>query len=304
MTASHVPADEDGLVVLRGPAAGRWIPLPDGTGTLGRVPGTITLDDGEVSRRHVDLRVVDGALELTDLGSANGTFVRGRRLEKPELLYDRDVFRVGKTEIEVRLVPLAPEATVVAPRPADEEGDATAEHRVPLDVPLTPPAYGHDDLPSVGAPSTPGSDAPAVAAPTPSPPADPPAASRPASIPAPPAHTPVVPTDPDEPPRMTSPTGGPTARPADAPAVARVDDPATPRGDGPAAPVPTPRRATPGLPDAVVMPTVGSDGLAPRFAPRAATGAPASRMTGAALFTYAVIVADVIALIAYFATRG
>ncbi|MGE4427688.1 MAG: FHA domain-containing protein [Solirubrobacteraceae bacterium] len=294
MSDVDVPTDQDGLLVLQGPAAGRWIPLEDGSGTLGRVPGTITLDDGEVSRRHADVRVVDGALELTDLGSANGTFVRGRRLAKPELLYDRDTFRVGGTEIEVRLLPVAPEATIVAPRPADDEGDITAEHHVPIDVPLTPPAYGSDDL----VPAPPAATPRPVSAPEPSAHASgQSAAPRPASIPEPPAHTPELPHAPE--PAMAS-------HPAPEPMVPAVpepppDAPAPPRD----APAPrAPRRREPGLPDAPVMPTVGSGGLAPQFAPRAVGGPAASRISSAALFTYAVIVVDVIALIVYFATRG
>jgi len=39
----------------------------------------------EVSRRHAEVRVVEGALLLKDLGSANGTFVNNKRISELKL---------------------------------------------------------------------------------------------------------------------------------------------------------------------------------------------------------------------------
>ena len=49
---------------------------PDGDGRLG--------GDAEISRGHARVsRGVDGTLTIEDLGSANGTFVNGKRIERP-----------------------------------------------------------------------------------------------------------------------------------------------------------------------------------------------------------------------------
>src|SRR5690348_10608848 len=42
----------------------------------------ITLDDSKVSRLHARLRARDSAIEVMDLGSHNGTFLDGVRLDK------------------------------------------------------------------------------------------------------------------------------------------------------------------------------------------------------------------------------
>ena len=63
---------------------------------LGResgLPGTI--DDASVSRRHAHLRWDGTAVVLTDLGSKNGTFVKGVRVSEPVALEDGDEIRLG-----------------------------------------------------------------------------------------------------------------------------------------------------------------------------------------------------------------
>jgi len=63
---------------------------------IGRAPeNDIVLDDLLVSRRHAELqRLPAGGYELTDLGSHNGTFVNGRRIQKATL-QELDVVSVG-----------------------------------------------------------------------------------------------------------------------------------------------------------------------------------------------------------------
>jgi pSer/pThr/pTyr-binding forkhead associated (FHA) protein/predicted Ser/Thr protein kinase len=59
-------------------------------------------DDPEISRRHAKAsRGADGELILEDLGSANGTFVNGERIDAPRTLHLGDVVRVGQTVLEV-----------------------------------------------------------------------------------------------------------------------------------------------------------------------------------------------------------
>ena len=63
---------------------------------LGREPGLPgTIDDASVSRRHAHLRWDGTAVVLTDLGSKNGTFVKGVRVSGSVALEDGDEIRLG-----------------------------------------------------------------------------------------------------------------------------------------------------------------------------------------------------------------
>ncbi len=46
-------------------------------------PADLIVESSKVSRQHCAVQVVRGALTLTDLGSTNGTFVDGKRINKP-----------------------------------------------------------------------------------------------------------------------------------------------------------------------------------------------------------------------------
>ncbi|MDE9365867.1 FHA domain-containing protein [Luteipulveratus sp. YIM 133132] len=66
----------------------------------GRV-NSIVLDDMLVSRQHVRITVDDEGLVLEDLGSRNGTFVNGRRIERTHL-HEGDRIGIGASTFEVR----------------------------------------------------------------------------------------------------------------------------------------------------------------------------------------------------------
>ena len=109
------------LVVKDGPLAGERFPIESEV-SLGREGADITLDDPEVSRRHAAVRPVDGGVEVTDLGSSNGTFVNDERIDGPKRLAAGDAIRVGRTSLEIEVaVPARPTETVRSPavvRPA------------------------------------------------------------------------------------------------------------------------------------------------------------------------------------------
>lgn len=70
--------------------------------TIGRGRGnSIVLDDMLVSRQHVRITADDEGLVLEDLGSRNGTFVNGRRVERTHL-HEGDHIGVGASTFEVR----------------------------------------------------------------------------------------------------------------------------------------------------------------------------------------------------------
>jgi pSer/pThr/pTyr-binding forkhead associated (FHA) protein len=74
----------------------REVQLLEGENVIGRDPdGALWIDHPSVSRRHARILVGDGKARLEDLGSKNGTYVGGKRLEKKTLLSDGDEIRIG-----------------------------------------------------------------------------------------------------------------------------------------------------------------------------------------------------------------
>jgi uncharacterized membrane protein YdfJ with MMPL/SSD domain/pSer/pThr/pTyr-binding forkhead associated (FHA) protein len=86
------------LKVLSGPAEGSTIPLGGDPLTIGR--GTLA-GDPEVSDSHA--RVVEGGGRhlIEDLGSTNGTFVNGTRIEGPTELGPGDTVTLGTSKLEI-----------------------------------------------------------------------------------------------------------------------------------------------------------------------------------------------------------
>lgn len=89
------------LWVISGSRAGDSVGVT-GEMIIGRENADLTIDDPEVSRRHVAVRLQDGQIEVEDLGSANGTFVDGSRIEGPVTVGGGAKIRIGRTEFEVR----------------------------------------------------------------------------------------------------------------------------------------------------------------------------------------------------------
>ena len=88
------------LLVVQGPDAGRRFRPGDGKVVLlGRASRDFPLTDYTVSRRHAELRQSGRGWSLDDLKSANGTFLNGRRLERPVRLKDGDQIKMGSTVI-------------------------------------------------------------------------------------------------------------------------------------------------------------------------------------------------------------
>ncbi len=84
------------LVVQRGPGAGSRYLLDTDLSTVGRHPESdIFLDDITVSRRHVEFRRGDEGFRVHDVGSLNGTYLNGDRVDDAEL-QNGDEVRIGK----------------------------------------------------------------------------------------------------------------------------------------------------------------------------------------------------------------
>ena len=94
------PAGRSVLVLLSGGglSAGASFTLNGGV-TIGRSPQTdIPIDDRFASGRHARIYDRDGFSYIEDMGSTNGTYLNGKRLESPELLRTEDRIRIGDTE--------------------------------------------------------------------------------------------------------------------------------------------------------------------------------------------------------------
>ena len=93
---ASLPSGNALLIVRSGPSQGARFLLDADVTTAGRHPDSdIFLDDVTVSRRHAEFRRTGTEFEVRDLGSMNGTFHEGERIERHGLS-DGDEVQVGK----------------------------------------------------------------------------------------------------------------------------------------------------------------------------------------------------------------
>ena len=69
--------------------------------TIGRAPQNDVSIDGDefASARHARVEPRRDGVWVSDLGSTNGTFVNGVRIDRPRKLVNGDVVRTGETEL-------------------------------------------------------------------------------------------------------------------------------------------------------------------------------------------------------------
>jgi hypothetical protein len=93
------------LLVLRSPELGEGRTLEIAAPTVVGRDGHsgIRLDRDEfASSRHARIEPRSDGVWVDDLGSTNGTFVNGKRLERAQVVRVGDVIRVGETELQVQ----------------------------------------------------------------------------------------------------------------------------------------------------------------------------------------------------------
>ena len=79
--------------------------ISEGDTILGRaLDATLRFDVPGVSRLHARLSVGGATVEVEDLGSRNGTYVRGEKISGRAALADGDELRIGPVSVIVRLV--------------------------------------------------------------------------------------------------------------------------------------------------------------------------------------------------------
>jgi len=163
---------------MTGALAGRLFPV-DGTKVIGRDPGCdIMVTGAHVSRRHAELSIRSGHLWVKDLGSSNGSFVNGKRVDEAEL----------KNADEVKFDAMT--FRIVGPSDSPQESFEGAEQTQfrPVVAPITPtnpvgPAVSAKPAPAAPKPAPAPAPAPVAVSPPPS--AAPAPAPAPAATPAP-----------------------------------------------------------------------------------------------------------------------
>jgi len=90
------PGEVGQLIITRGATAGSKYSLSGAKVQIGRHPDSdIFLDDVTVSRRHAEVTLDGRQYVLSDVGSLNGTYVDGDRIES-EVLREGAQIQVGK----------------------------------------------------------------------------------------------------------------------------------------------------------------------------------------------------------------
>jgi S1-C subfamily serine protease/pSer/pThr/pTyr-binding forkhead associated (FHA) protein len=93
------------LEVVSGPAEGKTIEVTGAGMSIGRDPSAdVQLGDDEISREHIEVKSTEAGVEVTDLGSRNGTVVDGKRISKTTLVKDGSDIGIGRSRLKVSTV--------------------------------------------------------------------------------------------------------------------------------------------------------------------------------------------------------
>ena len=82
----HLPAGKKlSIAAISGTDSGKTFIIDKPRVVIGRIGSDIPLSDAEVSRAHAAVEVEDDQITLIDLGSTNGTYIAGERIETASL---------------------------------------------------------------------------------------------------------------------------------------------------------------------------------------------------------------------------
>jgi len=161
------------FVMRSGPTVGKIYPLDAPEITIGRDAGnTITINDGEVSRKHARMELRGSTYLIQDLGSTNGTFVNGARISAMQVLNAGDTVAFGQGIVLVYEPVADQNATILSSKPPQPSSQVTAQSPMPIPTPKPSPAPSPAPRPApVSAPVSKPASAPApVSRPAPVPP--------------------------------------------------------------------------------------------------------------------------------------
>jgi predicted component of type VI protein secretion system len=134
------------LTVISGPAAGSEVEVEREL-IIGRRDADLAIPDEELSRRHAAVRPVETGVVVEDLGSLNGTFVDGARIDAPVTLTADATLRVGISEMSLRLALPEPEPEPESEPEPDEQADDTGRTRVATTIVPEPSAAPSEPAP-------------------------------------------------------------------------------------------------------------------------------------------------------------
>ena len=93
------------LLVVRGRSASEIIKLEEGVTIVGRHDEChLKIKSSQVSRQHCHLFEKKGLLLVKDLGSANGTYVNGKRVKEQQVLEPGDELTIGDVQLRVEKI--------------------------------------------------------------------------------------------------------------------------------------------------------------------------------------------------------
>jgi pSer/pThr/pTyr-binding forkhead associated (FHA) protein len=161
MEASQTAGEKLRLKIVSGNAAGDTVEVGDEEFIIGRqAEGAGSLaNDIEISRTHARIRSeADGSFVIEDLGSTNGTYVNGRRIDKPLALEVGDRIEVGASALVVQVGAIQPtpaaSETVAPPSRSAEPAATDVAQEVPAEAlpePAPEPAAAEVGQEPVGA---------------------------------------------------------------------------------------------------------------------------------------------------------
>lgn len=110
---------------------------------IGRHGCDYNIEHSQVSDRHAELDLIGGAIQIKDLGSANGTYVNGFRITQPVALKNGDELTLGKLPYRIQIAVVRdkaapgrtapdPNAMTVPTRAAPKAAPIGEERRVVL----------------------------------------------------------------------------------------------------------------------------------------------------------------------------
>lgn len=112
--------DASSQIMLTNKASSQEYYLHSGDNTVGREMADVTLNDPTVSRKHARIILEDNRCLIEDLGSTNGTMVKGAKISSVTEIFDGDEIAFGSVTLTIR-IPLSEEAKAEAESSVDSD---------------------------------------------------------------------------------------------------------------------------------------------------------------------------------------
>lgn len=119
------------LVILRGRSASTALKLGDDVTTAGRGEDCqLRIKSAQVSRRHCQFFEKNGMLLVKDLGSSNGTFLNGKKIEGQRVLEPGDELGIGPVKLRVEKAGQPVSGKTAVPAAGSKPGDTAVPTKI------------------------------------------------------------------------------------------------------------------------------------------------------------------------------